>query len=155
MVKSNTHIGPWTQQQCVTFQARTLIRRIIYIIMQHSVISKTDCRRWFILHFTFVQIKGEPLLLQTDKQTAHFETQQKFCNPKVNCARNMHIQFISVKLLRFCFSQLTRIHYFANPRAGSLGKTFISVRSAVQRTDRPNSGHARSRHDNVLHLQLQ
>jgi len=47
----------------------------------------------------------------------------------------MHIQLILVTL-RFCSSQLTRIHYFTNPSAGSLGPTLISVRSVVQRTVR-------------------
>jgi hypothetical protein len=69
VVTSNTNIGLCTRQQCVTFLARTLIRWIIYVIMQHSVISKTDYRRWFHLHLTFVQINGVPLLLQTNKQT--------------------------------------------------------------------------------------
>ena len=152
-VVSNTNIGLWTRQQWVTFPARTLIHWIAYIIMQHSVISKTDYRRWFNLHFTFVSIKGVPLLLQPTSRRS--ETQAKFCTPKVNFAPNMHIQFIFVTLLRFCSSQLTRIHYFTNRRAGSLDPTLISVRSVVQRTDRPNSGQACSRHDNVLHLQLQ
>jgi len=86
-----------------------------------------------LIQFTFYvcQTKGVPLLLQTNKQTVRFETQETFCTPKVNCARNMLMQFVSVTLLRFCSSQLTRIHYITNPRAGSVGPTFIAVRSMV------------------------
>jgi hypothetical protein len=38
----------------------------------------------------------------------------------------MHIQFICVTFIRFCYFRLTRIRYFTSPSATSLGLTLIS-----------------------------